>query len=231
MQHPNVHPTRHGEIALIRLDRPPVNALDLGTLQALVEAVEAVLASDARALVLTGREGSFSAGLDLKAVAEYDLERQQAMAGGIHRLCAAVYGAPIPTVAAISGHAIGGGLVLALACDQRLGAARPSIYSLPEARAGIPFPPGAMAVVRSELGPVTARRLALGDQRLDPEEALAAGLLDRIVQPESLLEVALETATRLSSIPSRAFVDTKRRLRAEALALLERSQVMDEAWL
>lgn len=221
MSSPHIQTELHDGLALVRLDRPPVNAMDLDTLLALADALEEA-ASRGRALVLTGREGAFSAGLDLKAVMSYDPERRARMVGAVDQLCRVIYTAPVPTVAAVSGHAIGGGMVLTLACDARIGAAVPSVYSLPEVRVGVHFPEGAMAVVRGELGPILARRMALCDQRLSAEEALANGILDALVPPERLLDEALATAARLAALPGGAFQATRRQLRAEAYALFER---------
>lgn len=222
---------RRGGVAIVRLDRPPVNALDLDTLNSLVAAVERAAASDASALVITGREGSFSGGVDLKAVMGYGPKEQRGMVMGINRLCEVVYSARMPTVAASSGHAVGGGLVLILCCDQRIGADRPSVYSLPEVRAGIPFPTGAWAVVRNELGPVGARRLALCDLRMNAQEALAAGVLDAVVPPDQLQDAAVAAAERLASLPEYAFQSVRAGLRAEALAVFKQPDPLAEAWL
>ena len=212
-----VHVEARGAVTVIRLDRPPVNAMDLDTLRALAAAIERE-AHGTRPLVLAGREGALSAGIDLKAVLGYGPDEQRGMVEGINRMCQVVYGATVPVVAACTGHTIGGGLVLALCCDHRVGADRPSVYSLPEARAGVPFPAGAMAVVRAELAPATARRLALGDARLGPHQALSAGILDEVVEPEQVLERAIARAEALGELPARAFGLVKRQLRASALA-------------
>jgi len=231
MTHPSVTVERRGQVSLVRLDRPPVNAMDLDTLQALVAAVEGVAAAGEGALVLAGRPGSFSAGLDLKALPSYGPEQQRGMVTGINRLCQVIYGAPLPTVAAISGHAIGGGMVLALACDVRLGAEVAAIYSLPEVRAGVPFPAGALAVARAELSPTLARRMVLCDLRLSPAEALAQGVIDALHPPEQLLDAALETAARLAAMPRRAFLTAKQQLRASALSLFDAPDPLVEEWL
>ena len=214
-----VHVEARGAVTVIRLDRPPVNAMDLDTLRALSAAVERE-AAGSRPLVLAGRDGALSAGIDLKSVLGYGPTEQRGMVEGINRMCHVVYGAPVPVVAACTGHTIGGGLVLALCCDHRVGADRPSVYSLPEARAGVPFPAGAMAVVRAELAPAAARRLALGDARFGPHEALAAGILDEVVEPDQVVDRAVTRAEALGALPARAFGLVKRQLRAQALATL-----------
>lgn len=231
MSHPALRSEQRGAVTVLTLDRPPVNALDLETMDALVHAVEHALAHHASAIVLTGREGAFSAGLDVKAIRDYGRDEQRRMVRGVNHLCRVIYGAQVPTVAAVSGHAIGGGLILALTCDQRIGADRPSVYSLPEARAGVPFPVGAMAVLRAELSPAAARRLALCDMRMDAAEAMLNGVLDRVVPPERLLDAAVEAAEQLASLPRRAFLDVKNRLRAEALDAFQVADPHLDAWI
>ncbi len=209
-------------VTVIRLDRGPVNAIDLGTLDALVAAIGQGVTRGVP-LVLTGRDGAFSAGIDVKEAFGYSAEQRAAMVTGVNRLCHVAYGAAVPVVAAVSGHAIGGGLVLVLCCDHRVGSTRSSVYALPEARAGVPFPAGAMAVVRAELSPATARRLALGDLRYNPDQALAAGILDELASPDDLLDRAVEAARRLAQLPSDTFRLVKHQLRAATLADLAAS--------
>ena len=232
---PAVTVTALDDLTLIRLDRPPVNAIDLDTLDALATALEEA-GERPGAIVLTGRPGAFSAGIDVRAAAAYSPEQRHAMVVGVNRLCLAAYRAPVPVVAAVSGHAIGGGLVLALCCDHRVGVEGAGVYALPEARAGVPFPAGAMAVVRAELDPATARRLALGDRRYTPEEALSAGILDELVPMHRVLAAAQEAAERLAALPSDTYRVVKHQLRASALAALEAAVAegadpLVEAWM
>ena len=111
-------------VTVVRLDRGPVNAIDLSTLDALVAAIGQGVTRGVP-LVLTGRDGAFSAGIDVKEAFGYSAEQRAAMVTGVNRLCQVAYGAAVPVVAAVSGHAIGGGLVfgvLALRGGSFLGA-------------------------------------------------------------------------------------------------------------
>jgi enoyl-CoA hydratase len=85
---------------------------------------------------------------------------------------------PIPTVAAVNGHAIAGGLVLMLACDWRLAVDREALFGLTEIRAGVPYPAAAHAVVQAELAPAAARELVLAGKNHGTERALALGIVD-----------------------------------------------------
>jgi enoyl-CoA hydratase len=179
--------TRDRGVVLLQIDRPPANAIELGCLREMEAALAAIERdAEARALVLTGTGACFSAGLDLKVVPTYGPDEQRETVLGIDRALARLYGLPIPTVAALNGHAVAGGLVFALACDPRIGARGAHRIGLTEARAGIPFPAVAMAIVRAELAPAAARRLTLAARNYGPEQALADGVLDELVEPEAL---------------------------------------------
>ena len=145
-------------IALVRLARPPANAIEIS----LVEALDATLARLSEdlptAVVLTGAGSVFCAGIDVKVVPGYGREEQRRLIVSINRLIERVYGFPRPTIAAVNGHAIGGGLVLALACDVRLATTAACKLGLTEVTAGIPFPAGPITVVRAELAPQAPAR-------------------------------------------------------------------------
>jgi enoyl-CoA hydratase len=197
-------------IALVRVDRPPANAMTPELLEALVTAAEELAADPPRAVVLAGREGFFSAGADLKVVPTLGPADLRRMADGINAVAARWYAFPRPVVCAVTGHAIAGGMVLALCGDHRV-ASSAGRYGLTEARAGIPFPTVALAVVRSELTPPAARRLALGAELVGAEEALAAGLVDEVVAPGAVVDVALERAAARAAVV--AYAPVKAQLR------------------
>ena len=204
-------------VRVLRLARAPVNAIDLG----LVGELEAALADAAAAggpLVLTGSATCFSAGVDTKAVGGYGAAERRAMVLGIDRMLARLYAFPAPAVAAVSGHALGGGLVLALACDVRIATAAPAKIGLTEVTAGIPVPAGALAVVQAELSPPAARVLCLTGQTVDAGEGVALGLFDRVVAASNLLADAIDTARALAAAP--AYARVKAQLRAATCARL-----------
>ena len=112
--------------------------------------------------------------MDLKLAPTLDEEAQRRMVTGINRLFAGWYAFPRPVICAVNGHAIAGGLILALCGDQRVGA-RQGKLGLTEVTAGIPYPRAAIAIVRAELSAASARRLVLGGDLVGPEDALRLG--------------------------------------------------------
>ena len=187
---------RQGKVALLRVDRPRVNALSLGVLAELHEAVSALAADLPGALVVTGTARAFSAGAD---ISEFDgPERAREFAGAFAAPLDALAALPRATVAAISGAALGGGLELALACDFRI-AAEGARLGLPEVLLGvIPGGGGTQRLARL-VGPTKAKQLLLTGRYVGAEEALEMGLVDQVVPPAGLLDEALGLASRLAA--------------------------------
>jgi enoyl-CoA hydratase len=193
-------------VALLRLARPPVNALNLDLVRAIEREVRNALDSGAVALVLTGSDSCFSAGIDVKVAPTYDANQRREATDAINAMVATISAAPIPVVAALNGHAFGGGLVIALACDLRLAARGDYKLALNEVAAGVPFPAGPLRVVRSELDPSVLRDLCLTGRSLGPEEARSLRVIDQIVDPDALLSTARERALALAAMPAYAVV-------------------------
>ena len=228
---------RIGQIAVLRIDRPPANAIDLDLANEFATALEGVEASDGiAALVVTGAGNCFSAGLDLKALPTYDQAQQQAMVMQVNRLFGSLYGLPLPTIAAVNGHAIAGGVILTLCCDYRIGAEGDYKIGLAEARVGVPFPVAAMAIVQSELSHPVSRTMVLTARNSNPREAQSMGVLDELQPPELLLSRAMEVAQEMAALPHSVYGRIKRELRRPALARIDdaisnRKEPMLESWL
>src|SRR4051794_2301467 len=174
-----------GDVALVTIDRPPANAMNLELLEASHAVLDDLAARDPGAVVLAGRAGVFSAGVDLKLAPTLDAEGQRAMVDGINRMFAGWYSFPRPVVCAVTGHAIAGGFIFALCGDWRVGASEGK-FGLTELRAGIPYPAVAMLAVRAELGAPQARRLVLRSDLADSHAAPAAGLFDDLAAPDAV---------------------------------------------
>jgi enoyl-CoA hydratase/carnithine racemase len=210
------------EVALVRVDRPPANALDLELLEEGRAVADELRSAEPGAVVIVGRDGFFSAGVDLKAVPTLDRDGQRAMVDGINQLFLGWYSLPRPVVCAVNGHAIAGGLILALCGDHRVGCGVGKL-GLTELRAGIGYPAAAFAIVRAELAPPAVRELALRSDLVESgPAAVELGLLDELVAPDALLDRSLEVAGELAALPRSTYARVKDQLRGPTVASLRR---------
>jgi enoyl-CoA hydratase/carnithine racemase len=211
---------RHGEIHELRLDRPPVNALDPELIAALRAALAAAPGEGAQALVLSGAPGIFSAGLDVPRLLALDRAGIRAAWAEFYGLMATLAGSAVPVAAAITGHSPAGGAVLAILCDHRVMAEGEFTIGLNEVQVGIAMPPVIHAVLSRLVGPRQADRLCVGGLMIDPEEALRVGFIDELVPPEQVVAIALHWCRTLLALPRRAMLETRRTARAPLAALL-----------
>src|SRR5438105_4302410 len=213
------------DVAIVRMAHGKVNALDVELLQAIAKAFGGL--EPGRAVVLTGAGRSFSAGVDLKRITDGGMDYARVFRPSLSAAVMAVFDHPGPVVAAVNGHAIAGGCVLAAACDRRLMSG--GTIGLTEMRVGVPFPSVPMEVMRHVMGPAV-RRLVCDAELLDPAAAQAAGLVDEVVAPESVLDAAVAAAARLARITPEVFAYTKRQLQGPARdRLASVSQAEDDA--
>lgn len=211
-----------GDVAVVHIDRAPANALDLDLLEEGDSVRKELASSPPGAVVITGREQFFSAGMDLKAAPALTQGEQRNTVDGINRLFAGWYAFPRPVVAAVNGHAIAGGLILALCADYRVCATEGKL-GLTELRAGIPYPVAAISVVRAELSPPAARRLTLGAELFGPDEMLALGAVDELRPRDEVLPRAIEVATRMAELPRGSYTVVKRQLRGPTIDAIDRA--------
>ena len=223
---------RHGKVALVTLRRPPANALNIELTEEIASVFQ-VLGQDegVKSVVLTGHGKSFCAGVDLKIVPAFDQGDQRRMVNALNHAFHSVYACPLPVVGAINGHAIAGGLVLALCCDWRMAAKAPFLAGLTEVRVGVPYPVAAMEVARQELRPDVARRLVLFGQNMASSTAVDDGVFDEAVEADDLLQRALAKADEFAGLPRAAFAKTKRQLRSGAIEAIEAAIAGEEPLL
>lgn len=202
-------------IALVRLVHGPVNAMDTELCSEVADALDGL--GDARAVVLTGNGRGFSAGVDLRRVVSDGPAYTRGFLPALSRMFVAAFRCPRPLVAAVDGHAIAGGAVLAMAADRRVVASGRPRLGLTELAVGVPFPTAAIEISRHVLGPRLGR-VVLGADLLDPAEALRLGMVDEVVEPEAVLERASELAEALGSVPRETFAHTRAQLRGDAWA-------------
>lgn len=208
--------TVEGAVATIELDRPPANAYD-AALMAELETVVQGIASDASVRVAIVRSASprfFSAGADVKGLLEGGLPANEELGLVSKRALAAIEAAPQPFIAQIAGHALGGGLELALVCDLRLAADGDYRLGLPEVTLGlIPGAGGTQRLPRL-IGAARALDLVLSGRTLDPREALELGILTAIHPASELEPRTREYAERLAAGASLALAAVKRAIHA-----------------
>lgn len=209
-------------IHFVSLNNGKANALDGALFDALEQELDRALAGSARAVVLTGYDRYFSAGLNLKSLPDHR-EGLSAFLDRFERGLLRLVTFPLPVVAAINGHAIAGGLVLATACDVRVTADGDYKIGLSEIDLGVPFPAVALELVRQAVSERWLAELMLGARLLTPAEALDAGLVHHLVPADKLLSEALTHADRLGEKPQPAFRITKAAMRKELVASIEAS--------
>jgi enoyl-CoA hydratase len=218
--------TQDDGVTTVLADRPPANAMDVTLLGELVAALDAVAAEPPAALVLAGRPGFFSAGADLKAVPSYGPDEQRAMVDGINAMALGVYSLPCPVVGAITGHAIAGGMVLALCTDLRI-ASSAGKYGLTEVKVGVPYPQAAIGVVEAELAPHARRLFAFGNALHDAQTCQRLGVFDEVVEPGAVLPRAQALAHDLATMPGDVYARTKRDLRGATIERLRAAAADD----
>jgi Delta3-Delta2-enoyl-CoA isomerase len=197
------------------LDAPGKNALSTALMRRIVDEARAAAG---RPLLIVGAGDVFSAGLNLKEVAELERPGMEAFLGLLDDVMDTLYSHPGPTVACVNGHAIAGGCVIALCCDMRIAVddSRARI-GLNEVALGLEFPPKTLAMARRRVPGHNWERVMLGAGLHDPATALALGLVDEVAADP--LAAGRAHLARLAAHPRTAYVQTKRTLRGDALRL------------
>jgi len=187
-----------GGVATIRVDRPPMNALDTAVQAGLAEAASEVTErDDVAAIVVYGGEKVFAAGADVKEMAAWDYRTMVLRSQALQDAFTAIARIPKPTIAAITGYALGGGLELALACDLRICGDNAKL-GLPEILLGIIPGAGGTQRLPRLVGPARAKELILTGRFVGAEEAERIGLVNRVVAPDDVFTAATELAEQLA---------------------------------
>ena len=210
-----------GGVACIRLNAPPVNALTAGNLMDFAGLIERLEVDDAvRAIVIASSCKVFSAGLNLKQAQAFSLAEQHAIVKGLNLGFLALFKCRKPTLAAVNGAAIAGGLFYVLASDVRLAVPKAS-FGLAEVRVGADFPLGPLEIARAMLSPNDLRRLMLTGQPMSADEAKISGIVDNIVPADTLLQDALAEAAALGQIPPNTYASVKLQIRGDVIDRIE----------
>jgi enoyl-CoA hydratase/carnithine racemase len=191
-------------IATIRLDRPPMNALNTQVQEELRAAAAAATADpEVRAVIVYGGEKVFAAGADIKEMADMSYVDMAARAADLSAALGAFARIPKPVVAAITGYALGGGCELALACDWRV-VADDAKLGQPEIKLGIIPGAGGTQRLARLVGPARAKDIVLSGRMVDAEEALRIGLADRVVPAAEVYDTAVALVRPYTEGPAQA---------------------------
>jgi enoyl-CoA hydratase len=205
-----------GSCAVVTLDDGKLNTIGHGTLAALTDALRRA-ESEATALVLVGGGRAFSAGFDLAVMTE-GVESMQGLVRAGADFMLELYGSPLPTVAACTGHALAGGVLVLMCCDDRIGASdRPAKIGLNEVAIGMGLPIFAVELARDRLSPRHLTPAVLG-RVYDPAGALEAGYLDQLVAGDDVVATAVALGHERSELRRGAVARTKQLLRERTIA-------------
>jgi enoyl-CoA hydratase/carnithine racemase len=198
-----------GGVGTIRLDRPPMNALNKQVQEEIrAAALEAGRRADVRAVIVYGGQKVFAAGADIKEMAEMSSVDMSARAGALSSAFTAVAEIPKPTVAAVTGYALGGGLELALCCDRRIAGDNAKLGQ-PEILLGIIPGAGGTQRLPRLIGPSRAKDIIYTGRFVDAGEALTLGLVDEVVTPDDVYEAARRWAAQFANGPAQALAAAK----------------------
>ena len=202
----------HRNVGVFRLTHGKANALDLELCEAITMRLEEHRHSSMQALVLIGQGQIFSAGVDLLRVLDGGPAYLEVFLPALSKAFETLFCFPKPIIAAINGHAIAGGCVLACAADYRIMVQQAGRIGVPELLVGVPFPTVGLEIMRCVAAPEYFQTLLYTGVTLAPEDAVQRGLVDAIAEPGNLLDLAVAKAESLAALPPAAFELTKRQI-------------------
>lgn len=222
-------------IRVLRLARPPVNALGPELVAELRDALDYAAGDGVAALVLAGGPKVFSAGLDVPTLLTLSRERMLAFWRDFFGVAARLARFPAPVAAAIDGHSPAGGAVLALFCDTRIMARGPFKIGLNEVEVGLQVPNCIQAALRRQVGPRQAERLLVAGAMVESEQALAIGFVDALCDPGQAEAEAVAWCRQLLALPRQAMLATRREARRDMAQIFADEGAMElhamtEAW-
>lgn len=224
----------HGDVSEIRMARAPVNAFTEAFLQALMATHSEVVERGARGIVLSGREGLFSAGLDVPVLLQRDKEEIQEFWGLFFQTMTYFAESPVPVVAALTGHAPAGGMILGLHCDYRIATRGDYSLGLNEVSLGLPVSRNIFWTLQWVVGSRRAELLASSGALLDPEEALAMGLVDELAAEGEAVAASVAWLEQQLQLPPAAMNRTRLTSRSELLEKISENRayarIAADAW-
>lgn len=208
-------------VLLIRLDDGKANAFTTNGIVELRSHIDAAAADDSIvAVVVAGREQRFSGGFDLGVMRGDNVQAIVDLVADGGELVAHAFDAPVPVVAACTGHAIAAGALLLLGCDIRVGAAGDFKIGLSEVAIGMVLPDWALTIASDRLSKRHVHRCVANARLLNPSEAIDAGFLDEVVEPDQVVDRAIALAAELAALDANAYAGTMAAFRADTTTLM-----------
>ena len=224
-----------GGIRLLKLAHGKVSAMDIELGEALTAELKDAAAAPVTALIITGSGSSFSAGVDLFRLIQGGPEYARRFLPVLDNFLRATLTFPKPVIAAINGHAIAGGCILAAACDHRIMSEGNGRIGIPELAVGVPFPALPLQIMAARVPDGPLRDLVFTGRTVPIDEAKTMGLIDEKCPSGMLLDRATEAAQKLAAIPAGAFALTKEAFYSPILERTRQLAALDarvsEAWL
>jgi enoyl-CoA hydratase/carnithine racemase len=213
---------RRGRLAVVRLDKPRGNAIDPALVEDLLTATREVGADgDIDGVLLASAHAKlFSPGLDLVTLVAFDRPALRTFMLRFAEAVTALYALPKPMVAAVGGHAVAGGCILALTADWRV-LARGAQMGLNEVKVGVPLPWSVALLLQATVFPPALSRVALLGRNVSGDEAIAVGFADEVADPEGFEDACLTRLAEFAEKDPLAVATTKRYLRASVLAQMK----------
>lgn len=207
----------HGPIRELQLDRPPANALSPDLIEALQGAVAAAPGEGVEALVVSGRPGMFSAGLDVPYLLSLDRKGVTSAWRGFLGLLGTLAACPIPIAGALTGHSPAGGAVISMFFDYRIMAEGPFKIGFNEVQVGIVLPPIFQRAIARLVGRRHAMRIGMAGLMIEAADARAIDLVDELLPVEEVVPRAIEWCRSILALPRSAMLDTRESARADLI--------------
>ena len=210
------------EIAILTMDDGKANAINPPMLEAFNACLDQA-EKDAKVLIITGREGRFSGGFDLKLMMSLPGPEVKALVDGGGKLAHRLFSFPMPVISACNGHGVAMGSFILLSSDVRIGTAGAFKIGANETQINMVLPIFASELVKARVAPSYLTRSMVFGELFDPETAVKAGYLDRVVEADALLATAKATADALKPLSGPSLTGNKRLLRETPLATIAAS--------
>ena len=212
---------QHGDVAVLHFDDGKANVVGHDLIATMHQGLDRA-AKDAKAVVILGRPGRFSAGFDLDELKKGQQESLALVTAGAHMLLR-MFSHPQPLIGACTGHAIAAGAFMLLSCDTRIGTAGDFKLGLNETAIGMVLPVFGLELAAARLSRRHLTAATIQARLFNPEEAMDAGFLDEVVSGDQLQQRSIEVAAQLAKFPAEAYAGNKLAIRESSIERIRQS--------